>query len=419
MELTDRQIEVIEDICKSLPARHNPNETAYILLNGGRGSGKTIAIIYMLIHLMIDNDGIVVLIGRKTRADVVKSIWNQSLFFVLENFFPNLEYEVNRTELIVRLKNGSYLQCMGVDANKDDHKKLKGFRATISYLNEAVEISEEAYELICSSTTKKHFECLNMVFCDCNPWFKRVWVYRQFVRSLTKDKQPLPNSCDYFYYNIHPFTNEANNNTSSLRNLTGSARTTLLEGEWLDEAENAYWKFEDIEQNKIYDFETPKSSVRFNTECWIDPSFSFGENSDNTGVVSGYVYEGKLYVISSKDDFRSHTHLAEYVTEELLAGRIESAGIEGNGGGSAVAPLIESIAFSRRLSVNVQIATVSKSKSERLLILSEVFKNGKIILVGDHKNLETEMLTWYPEADFSPGLLDALWLLYDSYKDFL
>jgi PBSX family phage terminase large subunit len=76
----------------------------------------------------------VVVIGKTNQS--VKGIYFDDIMAVLKRKF-NLDWELNRTEMIYRLPNGSMIMFMGADADQDQMNKLLGQKFKLAILDEA------------------------------------------------------------------------------------------------------------------------------------------------------------------------------------------------------------------------------------------------------------------------------------------
>jgi phage terminase large subunit-like protein len=148
----------------------------------------------------------------------------------------------------------------------------------------------------------------------------------------------------------------------------------------------------------------------------IDPAVTSGEDADDTGIVvvaRGPHQEdscridhcpGHGYVLQ---DATCHVSPVEWAREAIrvfdrwMADRIVA---EVNNGGDMVGTTIHAV----RAGVPYSKVTASRGKRVRAEPVSALYEQGRVHHVGVFEELEDELLTWTPEAKWSPNRLDAL-----------
>lgn len=116
-EWSPKQVEVWDEI-----AERNPR---HVLLYGGSRSGKTYMTIYSLLLRAVLAPRSRHLIARLHHNAVKRTIMMTTFADVLRDRFPAVRVEVNHSDQIARLANGSELHFSGLD-NEQRVEKLLG-----------------------------------------------------------------------------------------------------------------------------------------------------------------------------------------------------------------------------------------------------------------------------------------------------
>jgi len=140
------------------------------IVQGGTSAGKTYGIIPILINKAINISGLEISIVAESIPHLRRGCIKDCLKILKEtNRYFDQQY--NRSLLRYEFKNGSYIEFFSVD----DSTKLRGARRDVLYINEANNISFEAYNEL-SIRTK------NEVFLDYNP-ANEFWVHENLLKD--------------------------------------------------------------------------------------------------------------------------------------------------------------------------------------------------------------------------------------------
>jgi phage terminase large subunit len=114
-----------------------------IINRGGAGSSKSHSIIQVLIQRALENNNIKVLILRKVRASIKKSVYAQFIEYLKTINLYNQESE-HLSDFYYVMPNGSEIHFAGLD----DRQKLKSSEWNIIWLEEANEFGKDDYVFI-------------------------------------------------------------------------------------------------------------------------------------------------------------------------------------------------------------------------------------------------------------------------------
>lgn len=198
--------------------------------------------------------------------------------------------------------------------------------------------------------------------------------------------------------------NQANLSQAFLDDVTGHLTRRLalqeLEGQLLDEAEDALWKLETLDSCRVEQHPTLDLVV-----VAVDPAVTANEGSDETGIlVVGRGVDGRAYVLA---DLSCKAHPAEVARRCVAAYDDYGANwivAETNNGGDYIGALINTV----NPNVGYKTVRATRGKYLRAEPVAAVYERGRAHHVGRFDQLEEQMVTFEPGTDESPDRLDAL-----------
>lgn len=139
----DKQAEFISDM--------NGNDHKFVLLSGGRGAGKSLALCIKMYIMCKGFKGITILLGRKTMSDLDRT--------TLKDFFkiiPPSEYEHRVKDGVINFKNGSSIVMLGLDSmvsgqetdTKKGSQKTKSMNIGSFFIDQLEEIDYELFQFV-------------------------------------------------------------------------------------------------------------------------------------------------------------------------------------------------------------------------------------------------------------------------------
>jgi phage terminase large subunit-like protein len=189
-----------------------------------------------------------------------------------------------------------------------------------------------------------------------------------------------------------------------LRRIYAGTRTERqeLEGQLLEDIPGALWQAEWIESARVT--RAPDDLVR--AVVAIDPSATAGEEASETGiVVVALSRQREAYVLA---DLSGHMSPDEWGRAAVAAyDRWHADRIVGevNHGGD----MIEAVVRSAGAHVAYRAVRASRGKAIRAEPVSALTQQGRVHMVGEHRQLEDQLVTWTPEStDVASDRLDAL-----------
>jgi len=204
-----------------------------ILYGGAAGGGKTMLGCMWQILRRLKYPGTRSLIGR-AKLDTLKKTTMNTFFQVANDIGLRAgeDYSYNQQSHIIKFSNGSEIILADLFLYPSDphFQDLGGLELTDVFLDEATEISEKAYSVVCSRIRYKlnEFGLKPKILLTCNP--AKGWIYNQFY--LPYKNQNLPEHLAFVQAlpgdNIHL----PDAYVTSLSRLPEADRKRLLEGDW-------------------------------------------------------------------------------------------------------------------------------------------------------------------------------------------
>jgi hypothetical protein len=204
-----------------------------ILYGGAAGGGKTMLGCMWQILRRLKYPGTRSLIGR-AKLDTLKKTTMNTFFQVAADIGLRAgeDYSYNQQSHIIKFSNGSEIILADLFLYPSDphFQDLGGLELTDVFLDEATEISEKAYSVVCSRIRYKlnEFNLKPKILLTCNP--AKGWIYNQFY--LPYKNQNLPEHLAFVQAlpgdNIHL----PDAYVTSLSRLPEADRKRLLEGDW-------------------------------------------------------------------------------------------------------------------------------------------------------------------------------------------
>lgn len=384
VEKTPKQINAVKTIID--------NETT--LLEGGGRSGKTFIALYIIIVRCLKYPGTKHLVVRFRFSHVKQSVCYETMPKLLDLCGLRGKVKLNKSDWFYEFENGSTIWVGGID-DKDRTEKILGNEYATIFLNEASQISYEAYETLVSRLNAPK-GIAGKIMVDYNPPSIQHWGYKMFHKREFPDGRPVPKK-DFAKIKMNPEDNphldEGYVRRMSL--LSEAKRRRFLKGEYsLDSG--SLWKRSWIK----YDNKLPEAFWRI--VVGVDPSGTV--KGDEIGIIVSGQFKEFYWVL---DDFSLHGTPNEWAAEVAAAYNKWNADVivaEKNYGGD----MVESTIKNSQPSLNVKLVNSSRGKIVRAEPISALYEQGKIkhrVLFND---LEDEMCLYEPGVTESPNRMDAM-----------
>jgi len=373
-----------------------------VLLEGGGRSGKTFIACYIFIIRALKYPGTRHLMARFRFAHAKQAICYDTMPAVLRALGLNSRVKLNKSDWFYEFPNGSTIWIGGLD-DKERLEKILGNEYATIFLNEASQISFDAYEIIITRLNPPK-GVKGKIIIDYNPPSITHWGYVVFHKRQFPDGRPVPDD-DFKTIKMNPSDNQENISEEYLRNLSllsESKRRRFMEGEYsLDSGK--LWR-----RSWISYYSFPDSVPDFiRVVVGVDPSGSV--EGDEIGiVVAGSYYDtnGNIKQMTI-DDYSLHGTPAEWGAEVCAAYHRWTADcvvVEKNYGGDMVVSTISNV----DKTVNVKPITSSRGKVIRAEPISALYEHGHVVHRIPFMNMEDEMCTYDPAISDSPNRMDAL-----------
>lgn len=344
------------------------------------------------------------------------SIIADTLPKVMELCFPGVHLEMNKTDWVAKLPNGSEIWFGGLDDKQRTEKILGQEYATI-YLNECSQISFHARNTVRTRLAQKTSLALKFYY-DCNPPPNNHWTYRLFVEKRDPDsKQPLSDPQNYTATMLHPRDNVANvadDYIKELEALPEKMRRRFLDGQFIPAVEGALWTFEILDQGRTNEPPQMQKIV-----IAVDPSGCSGDEdfrSDEVGIiVAGLGDDGLAYILEDLSGRFGPKQWGDIVGSAFDRHAADVVVGEINYGGAMVEQTIQT----SRPSTPFRSVTASRGKHIRAEPVAALYETGKVRHVGRFEQMEEQLLGFTTSGysgDRSPDRADAaIWAINELF----
>lgn len=413
--VSDRQREAIALL--SGPQKHT-------MLVGGSRSSKTFFecrnVLLRAIKTPVSRHTIL----RQVRADIESSIWEETLPKVRDVCCPWLDWDMNKSNLRIRLPNEAVIQLGGLD-DKARIEKILGTENATLYFNECSQIGYSAVAIALTRLAQRVFTETGKLlkpraFYDLNPTGTAHWTHKLFLEKIDPvSKLALSDPGDYAHMFLSPLDNLQNLSPDYIKTLEAlpeRQKKRFLVGKYAAEVENPLWTAERIESSRCNPADVPDLQ---RIVVAIDPSGASGKEdkrSDEIGiVVAGLGVDGRGYVLGDHTCLDGPAGWGKKAVEVYLLNAADLIVGETNYGGDMVLFVVKTAAKDLDVSVNTEKITATRGKVVRAEPISALYDQDMVRHVGTFEAMEDEMLNMSTagyQGSRSPNRLDALvWAL--------
>ncbi len=418
MKLTEKQLEAQEVLAS--PAQH-------ILLEGGSRSGKTALAVRSIVIRALKAERSRHAIVRFRFNHCKEAIGMDTFPKVMQSCFPDVPYNLNKSDWFATLPNESEVWMGGLD-EKERTEKILGKEFATIYLNEISQIPYSSRNIALTRLAQKCMYKVNgqermlslKMYYDMNPPSKTHWGYVLF--HLLKDpetKKALTDAHNYAKYRLNPRDNQNNlpkEYLDSLEKMPERLRKRFLLGEYADSVAGALWTSEMIEKWRDV-VDTLPDMQRIIVA--VDPSGSGDEENsanDEIGIiVAGLGMDGNAYVLEDltcKAGPKVWGNVAATAFDRHQADRIVA---ETNYGGEMVRFVVQTA----KPGIPFKKLTASRGKAVRAEPISALTEQGKIRFAGTFQALEDELCSFTTNGYVgtnSPNRADAfVWAMSELF----
>ncbi len=407
-------------------------EATHVMLFGGGRSGKTFLNIRNIITRAIKAPGSRHLIVRFRFNHLKASIILETFPRVMALCFPDITYDLSKTDWFVTLPNGSEIWFGGLD-DKERTEKLLGKEYVTVYLNECSQISWASREMVVTRLAQLVNQVIEdqpekpmklRMYYDCNPPSKAHWTFRLFKQKVDPEtKQPVPSPELYTCFQMNPRDNADNLSPEYLKTLQGLSsrmRRRFEDGEFADATPNALFDEAIIDRWRVTDGNVPQF-IRIVVA--VDPSGSGDvDNADNDEIgiaVAALGVDGNGYVLEDCSIKAGPATWGGISVSAYSRHKADALIGEMNFGGEMVRQTVLAAGVKEGVRVNFKKVTASRGKTVRAEPFSALYEQGKIRHVGLYPQMEDEMCAMSTigyTATGSPNRADALfWALAELF----
>lgn len=401
------------------------SKAMFVMLFGGSRSGKTFIIVRAIVIRALAAAGSRHAILRFRFNHVKASIVRDTFPKVMSLCFPEVTYNIDKTDWFAQFPNGSQIWFGGLDDKERTEKILGQEHATI-YLNESSQIIYSSVLLaitrlaqVVTYTLEGVTKTLRpkMLF-DCNPPSQAHWSYKLWIAGVDPEtNKPISNPDDYASLKMNPADNSDNLSPvylKTLQNMPARMKKRFYDGDFASTTENALWNIETIEKWKVDDTPDMQRII-----VAVDPSGSGDEDNlenDAIGiVVAGLGVDGNGYLLEDltvKGGPATWGNVATTAYDRHAADKIIG---ETNYGGE----MVKFVVRTAKPGVPFKKVTASRGKVVRAEPISSLHEQGKIRFVGDFQDLEDELYSFTTMGyigEKSPNRADAfIWAMSELF----
>lgn len=405
----------------------------HIMLAGGSRSGKTLLIVRAIVIRALKAPGSRHGIFRFRFGHAKQSIIHDTFPKVMNLCFPQVKYDLNKTDSFVTVPGGSEIWVGGLD-DKERVERILGNEFSTLFLNECSQIPYASRnmavtrlaQLTHDNVTKKPLG-LKMYY-DENPPSKGHWSYKLFKSKQDPDsKQFLADPDNYGFMQLNPRDNQQNLSADYIKTLESlplRLRKRFLEGEFSDETPNALFVDENLDRWRHTDGDLPDM---LRLVVAVDPSGAEDDDNidnDEIGIsVCGLGIDGNGYVLHDLTLKAGPATWGRVAVQAYMREKADRVVGEINFGGAMVGHVIRTAALEQKTRVPFRSLTASRGKVVRAEPIAALFETGKCRLVGFHPQLEDELsgfTTYGYTGDHSPNRADAMiWALSDLFPELM
>lgn len=304
--------------------------------------------------------------------------------------YPEVNYEINKSDWFMMFPNGSRILFGGLD-DKDRTEKILGQEHSTVWCNETSQISYAARNKAITRLAQKSGLRLRAYY-DCNPPGKGHYTYKLWFRHIEPTSgQALKNPDAFATMQMNPIDNVQNlgdGYMDEFEDMPERDRIRFERGEYAEELANALWSYESLE-NRIAQNDLP---TLVSICVAVDPSGCEGEEderSDEVGiVVTGKDAQDRAYILEDLSGRYSPERWARISVQAYYRWEADCIVAERNFGGAMVASNIRQ----EDSNVPVEVVTASRGKHVRAMPVAALSEKKRMKIVGNMPELEEQLL---------------------------
>lgn len=278
-----------------------------VLMEGPRGTGKTVAALYYIHDYCETNPGTRALMGRKTRASMTNSTLT-----TFEDVVLGRGHLLLGDTGLTRARRENYVYPNGsqiVVAGTDDEYKFFSSEYAVIYVNEAIQLTLDQWESLWGSL-RWPIGTRRRLIGDCNPSYPSHWLNERCTRGLTvRMRTTHKDNPAYYDRATESYSKRGLEYLEGLFRTSGFRRKRWVEGLWCA-AEGAIFPDWLGEKRTVTPQDVPAN-------CWYLAACDFGYRAP--GVLQVWAIDGKQNYFLVREVYRREMRL------DWWAARIEEA----------------------------------------------------------------------------------------------
>jgi phage terminase large subunit-like protein len=402
-------------------------QSTHVMLSGGSRSGKTILILRAIaIRAMAASRSRHAILRYRFNAcktKIAMASWPE----MMEGFFPQIPYNMNKEDWFFVFPNRSEVWFGGLD-DKQRSEKILGGEYVGCFLNECSEIPWNGRNMALTrlaqnvKVDKDEGRVLRLkMFYDQNPPRKGHWTYKLFELKVDPDtKRALADSSQYVSLRMNPDDNKENLPKEYvniiLPGMSARFQRRFRFGEYAEDAPGALFNEVDIDKWRVTDGVLPEFQ---RVVIAVDPSGSDDEdNADNDeiGIMVGALgVDGNGYVLEDLTLKAGPGTWGDVVASAFDRHEADLVVGEENFGGAMVRHTIQTA----RPRTTYRSVKASRGKVVRATPISALVEKGMVRFAGYFPELEEELSGFTVNGytgDRSPNRADAfVWLFAELF----
>jgi len=184
------------------------------------------------------------------------------------------------------------------------------------------------------------------------------------------------------------------------KSMTSRAARQEIYADYIDNAEDALFKIDDIDNNRVDKAPDDLHMVYIG----VDPAVSSNAKSNMTGIIVAGKKDNDYYIMADNSGIYKPSSWAEKVVMLYDFFHVDRVVGEVNNGGE----LVEANLRNTRRNISYMAVRATRGKAVRAEPIAALYEQGKVHHVGELRDLETQMITWSPAEDESPDRVDAM-----------
>lgn len=378
----------------------------WLMLFGGGRSGKTFLILRNIVMRALKAPGSRHLVVRFRFKHVKASIILDTFPKVMRICFPEVHYDLSKTDWYAKLPGGSEIWFAGLD-DKERMEKILGLEYVTIYINEASQVAWTGVQMLLTRLAQRVMQVLAnreprpmklRFYFDCNPPSKAHWAFKVFKQKVDPEtKEPLAEPGNYDSFQMNPTDNAENLSPEYLATLEGLSermKRRFLRGEFSDATPNALFDEAVIDKWRAEDGAELPQFVRVVVS--VDPSGASDDeaNADNDEIgitVDALGTDGRAYLLEDLTIKGGPSVWGQTAVQAYMRHRADVIVGETNFGGGMVKQTIQVAALKLGVKVPFKMVTASRGKIQRAEPFSALYEEGKVRHVGLFPKLEDEM----------------------------